>query len=96
MRLVEFRVAVFVVARERIAGMRRVHADLVRAAGLAAPPRPASRFLPKNCTGLNTLAASLPEACAFTVRSPPTRMSVRSGTSMRFLPSSHLPFTSAR
>ena len=34
-------------------------------------------MLRKNCTGFNTLTASLPDASAFTVRSPLTRVSVR-------------------
>src|SRR5256885_14738429 len=52
--------------------------------------------LPKNCTGRKSLTEGLPEAAARTVRSPPTRVSVRSGTSMRLAPSSHLPRTRAR
>ena len=93
--LVEFLVAVLLVARHRIAACAAcTRIWCVRPVSSATSTSVAR--LPKNCTGLNSLTASLPDACAFTVRSPPTRISVRSGTSMRLWPSSQLPFTSAR
>ena len=59
------RIAVFLVAGERITRMGGMHANLMRTA-VSSSTSTRDAFLPKNCTGLKTLTASLPGSCAFT------------------------------